>query len=221
MGRANSGATLSGSEERFSDVGALTFVVDQMPVGVFLVDGGGSVVWMNRSAQALMGKPGRVALRDGRLRSAWKAVNESLDRLVERAVAPASNPEACEPVAVILSRPSDASLLVAVIRPLEPLRGPDTQHAARAVIFVSDPGRHLRPSRERLHSLFGLSHAECGLVELLAAGHSLRAAAARLAITNESARTYLKRIFEKTGTRRQAELVALALAAAPAGASEP
>jgi len=74
---------------------------------------------------------------------------------------------------------------------------------------------------ERLCILFGLAPAECVLIALLAEGCSVRTAAERLAITHESARTYLKRALHKTGTRRQAELVRLVLSVATAGANEP
>jgi DNA-binding CsgD family transcriptional regulator len=46
----------------------------------------------------------------------------------------------------------------------------------------------------------------------------VREAAAQLGVTQETARTYVKRAFLKTGVRRQAQLVRLALAAATAGA---
>jgi DNA-binding CsgD family transcriptional regulator len=59
--------------------------------------------------------------------------------------------------------------------------------------------------------LFGLTSAEARLAALLADGMSLAEAAAALAISEGSARTYSKRIFAKTGVSRQAELVRLVL----------
>src|SRR5262245_33035331 len=54
---------------------------------------------------------------------------------------------------------------------------------------------------------FGLSPAEARLVVLLFAGASLRSCAKALGIKYETARSYLKSAFIKTGTHRQAELV--------------
>jgi DNA-binding CsgD family transcriptional regulator len=107
-----------------------------------------------------------------------------------------------------------------VIRPIESPEARQANGAAKAVIFISDPDQGLRASRLRLLQLFELTPAEANLVALLAAGHDLSEAADVLRITKESARTYLKHAFEKTGTHRQAELVHLALAAATAGAVE-
>ena len=56
---------------------------------------------------------------------------------------------------------------------------------------------------------FQLTAAEARLASSLAAGEGIGAASARLAISRETARTQLRAIFAKTGTRRQAELTAL------------
>ena len=58
-----------------------------------------------------------------------------------------------------------------------------------------------------LETRFGLSRGEARLVALLFAGASLRSCAQALGIKYETARTYLKSAFQKTGTHRQAELV--------------
>lgn len=76
------------------------------------------------------------------------------------------------------------------------------------------------PSGGLLAALFDLSPAEAKLAAALASGLSLDAAAAASGVTVKSARTYLERIFAKTGTHRQAELVALLKGVRPIGASE-
>ena len=63
------------------------------------------------------------------------------------------------------------------------------------------------PQAAFLQAEFGLTPAEARLVLRLVAGDSLRSSAKTLSIGYETARTTLKSIFQKTGTRRQAELV--------------
>ena len=67
-------------------------------------------------------------------------------------------------------------------------------------------------ARARLESLlvdlYGLTPAESKLASLLAEGLSLEAAGQALGIRHNTARTHLARVFDKTGTSRQAELVA-------------
>lgn len=61
-----------------------------------------------------------------------------------------------------------------------------------------------------------LTATEARLAWLLAEGHTLQSAAGQLGVTHGTVRTHLKRVFSKTGTSRQAELVALVLGG-PAG----
>lgn len=65
------------------------------------------------------------------------------------------------------------------------------------------------PSTEALCGLFDLSPSEARLAAALSGGRTLAEAAAGLGITVKTARTYLERVFQKTVTRQQSELVAL------------
>lgn len=60
---------------------------------------------------------------------------------------------------------------------------------------------------------FGLTPSEIALCRRLLLGESVTDAAERLGITQETARTRLKTIFQKTGTSRQAELMLLLVGA--------
>ncbi|MBN9552947.1 MAG: helix-turn-helix transcriptional regulator, partial [Alphaproteobacteria bacterium] len=74
------------------------------------------------------------------------------------------------------------------------------------------------PSPSLLTSLYDLTPAEARLAAALSSGQSLEAAAAAGQITVKSARTYLERIFAKTGTNRQSGLVALLRSVPPLAA---
>lgn len=74
------------------------------------------------------------------------------------------------------------------------------------------------PSPSLLTSLYNLTPAEARLAAALSSGQSLEAAAAAGQITVKSARTYLERIFAKTGTNRQSGLVALLRSVPPLAA---
>lgn len=65
------------------------------------------------------------------------------------------------------------------------------------------------PSVNVLTSLFDLTPAEARLATMLSAGLPLNEAAARAGIGLGTARNYLIRIFRKTGTHQQGQLVAL------------
>lgn len=65
------------------------------------------------------------------------------------------------------------------------------------------------PAPRLLAALFDLTPSEARLAVALAAGKPLRQAALDMGIGFGSARTYLSRIFSKTGTNQQSQLVAL------------
>ena len=60
--------------------------------------------------------------------------------------------------------------------------------------------------------LFSLSRSEARLALALSQGKSLAEAATALGFTLETTRNYSKRIYAKTGTRGQADLVRIILA---------
>jgi DNA-binding CsgD family transcriptional regulator len=60
---------------------------------------------------------------------------------------------------------------------------------------------------QRLQEVFELTPSQAQLAALLFDGASVKQAASRLGITEGSARQYLRRVFIKTGTNRQVDLV--------------
>ena len=80
---------------------------------------------------------------------------------------------------------------------------------AAALVLINDVERTRRPSSEALRELFQLTPKECELAGELVVGASLQEAAQRFCISEGHARQRLQTIFNKTGTSRQGELVAL------------
>ena len=86
-------------------------------------------------------------------------------------------------------------------------------------VMVTDPCQQRPDLSTRLRGMFGLTAAEARLADRLAAGDTLRIAAAALGITYGTARVRLAEIFQKTNTHRQTELVSLLLAGVAADLS--
>jgi DNA-binding NarL/FixJ family response regulator len=193
-------------ERRAADMGLLA--LDRLATAVVVVDGEGRVLHMNQAGGAL------VAERDGFAVDASQICRGTVARETQalhaaiRAQAAAGRDEAAI-TAVSLTRPSMRHALLVIVTPL----GADPVGGGNSVaLFVADPARPPALDAEVVGRLYGLTGAESRLACALASGHDLADAAQALNITMESARTYLKRIFVKTDTRRQAELVCLILA---------
>jgi DNA-binding CsgD family transcriptional regulator len=99
-----------------------------------------------------------------------------------------------------------------------PVRGAVHDIFSGAQILIAVTTVHLQGAvfpPSVLHGLFDLTPAEARIAAALAAGSPLADAASAGGVTVKTARTYLERIFSKTGTRRQGELVALLKSAGP------
>jgi DNA-binding CsgD family transcriptional regulator len=197
-------------------------VLDCFPVGVVLVDAACNIVTMNRVAkEILLEDDSFVAQRAGpyahRVDPYTLSLRkpQKLHRFISEAIKAASEQGRRTGAAMSLSRPSmrrPLSLLVV------PLRTSDRMETAglrerqpMAAIFVTDPERQHQLPLEQLTYLYGLTPAEAKLVQGLAAGKSLYNVAEDLGITTGTARSHLSRIYLKTDTHRQAELVQLVL----------
>jgi len=76
------------------------------------------------------------------------------------------------------------------------------------MLLIVDPEAPSRPDSGLLWTLYRLTPAEARLAQALLGGSGLRPAAAAAGMSYETARWYLKVLFQKTHTSRQAELVA-------------
>lgn len=188
---------------------AVAASLDALAVAAFLLDSRDRVIDTNRAAAALLEGAEVVALRGGSLRGASRRGEVALKRLLESCRRLARGGAGDPPDAVLLPRDGVGRPFQAVATPLHDSSAWLTPSAAAVVLFLVDLEHHQKPTAGRLRDLFGLTATEARLAGELAAGSTLAEAAVRLGISRETAKSHLARVFEKTDTRRQAELVSL------------
>jgi DNA-binding CsgD family transcriptional regulator len=108
-----------------------------------------------------------------------------------------------------LCRGENRPPLVAHVFPLAPNRTVaifDLDRPAAAV-FIVDPDTGLGAQIQHFGARFGLTPSETRVLAEIIAGKGRLAAAARLNLTETTVRTHTSRIFAKTGTNRQTELI--------------
>jgi DNA-binding CsgD family transcriptional regulator len=110
---------------------------------------------------------------------------------------------------LLISRPSLARSFTVQVIPLSARSHSFGVSRPATAIFVSDP--EARPTVSHLMSLYHLTPAEEAVALRLVQRQSLAEAAEELWITLNTVRTHLKRIFLKTGTQRQADLMRILL----------
>jgi DNA-binding CsgD family transcriptional regulator len=109
--------------------------------------------------------------------------------------------------AVALPRPDGRRPLSAMVAPTGLTGIFPSSRSARVVVLIEEPARGSTTPSVEFAKHHKLSPAEAELTTRLVSGLSLKQAAAALGVRDNTARSHLKRVFVKTGARRQAELV--------------
>lgn len=186
-------------------------VLDRLPGGVVLVDTAGRLHAANATAEALLASRDGLVLERGRLRALDATDNGRLQALVATAANPTRAVASTAPHALPIRRRGGERTLALIVAPLRGnlLRAAAT--AATVVVFVNDLAATPTGDPTALQTHLGLSPAEARLTLALTRGATVAEAAKALGVTEHTARTQLKRALARTGARRQAELVRLAL----------
>jgi len=183
--------------EQMLYTGALTSILDRLVLGVILLDDRGRVTYMNQSAAELCGvEPGLTEPDGGPTPDPRSAALYGRVRPVEGKA--------------VYEHPDDGRAFSVLSAKLDwpSWQGYPARRFARA-LFVGDPKLGSGDPYGNLSRLYGLTESEAHLAMLLVGDFTLLQAAKHLHITENTARTVLKRILAKTGTRRQASLVRL------------
>jgi DNA-binding CsgD family transcriptional regulator len=206
--------TLGVADLRFAE--ALS-VLDRIDLGLILCDAADRPAYLNRRAEALVARPDGLSVGSSGIAAALPEETRRLRHAVAMAAAAGAAPpgiDAADRAATAgsrlrLSRPSGASALLLTVIPIRQAGAGDRR--PQVAIFIVDPEHQATPAPALLQELFGLTAAEAGFAIEIGRGDGIQAAARRRSISDSTARTHLARIFEKTGTSRQAELVRLLL----------
>jgi DNA-binding CsgD family transcriptional regulator len=185
---------------------ALTYGLDLVRNGAMLVASEGFPQLANRAALAILEKKDGLALSKTGLVADRASDTHLLRKLLEQAI---STPELGEPKGspITLPRKSAHSVLIVRVVPgpgLECWPGTDNRPA---LMTIYDQDMGLEVDASILCKVYGLTRGEAALAAHLMKGKSIEEAAAELFISPHTARTHLKRIFMKTDTHRQTELV--------------
>jgi DNA-binding CsgD family transcriptional regulator len=184
-------------------------MLDRLRQASLLVDAACHVLFANRPAEAILADQLGLRRDAASVLHADRGMDTAaLHRFVAKAANPVANGEDSAGGRLRLSRGElRAPLTVLVI----PLRAEAhwlvLPRRPAAILFITDPERTNDPTAASLRQSFGLTRTEAAVALGVLSGGGLKAIAARIGIAPTTARTHLTAIFEKTGTRRQADLV--------------
>lgn len=183
--------------------------LDRLDRGLLLMDRDSKVIVGNSVAWDILKQGDGLYLEFDGLRTSQPQESVLLRQMIRKAATAATEDKPFDSVLTV-TRPSLRRALTLVITSIFQSAGcPARQEAA--TVFVCDPERKLHIDPSSLSRVYGLTKSEAGICVKLLEGESLETAADQLCISIDTARTHLKRIFLKTSTHRQPQLVALVL----------
>lgn len=187
----------------------LRSALQSMDVGVVVVDRLSRIVFSNHAANAIIAA-GDHLRRNGDRMSAVE-LRDALALQVALGHAVAANSRAARRRAPLLSIRSSRNGKPIILSVIPADEEPVEADAVAAVIYILDPRLDNATQIGPVCQLYGLSPVETRLVCNLTGGASLQEAAAAMRIKEQTARGYLKQVFLKTDTKRQADLVRVML----------
>ena len=177
-------------------------------IAVFALDSLGRVVFSNQAARDLPAE--HISVVQDRLRVSHPEARRAVESALDTAFRGGTDLlQDARPL--IVHRTQGEQPLALYVLPLTS-PNPDVGHFlvnTRAIVLVIDPKPDDPPDPAVVRDILGLTLGEARVAALVSSGLPPREAASQLGITEETARTTLKRVFAKTGVSRQIELAAL------------
>ena len=181
----------------------LARAMDRFDFGIVLLDADGLPRFSNARAQRLLDAG------DGVRRVGKAIATADFDTTIRLQTAIRHDTETGNGLHILLLQRPRSRPLVAAVASLgtrDELRG-----VAVTALYLIDPDRDSRLMINALCRAHGLTPTESALTMHLVGGATVEDAANRMHVQTQTARAYLKQVFAKTGTHRQAELVRLLL----------
>jgi DNA-binding CsgD family transcriptional regulator len=187
----------------------LAETVDHLSTGVLLTEEKGRIAYMNGSAEAILKDSGALKSKDGHLVATRPHARDALSRALEESSAgraPSTSGQHAIPLP-----DEEGSGLIANVLPLQwrDGRNPLAALPGAAAVIIQNPAEGAPAPIEAIGLLYGLTAAERNVLEHVAASHSPQETADHLGVSVNTVKTHLQKIFAKTNTARQADLVSL------------
>jgi DNA-binding CsgD family transcriptional regulator len=181
--------------------------MEPLAVGVILASKDARVIFANASAQCLLNhRDGLMTDRNG-LRAVLSREAAALRALIACTAAKVGHPQSGGGLNV--TRANGLRALQVLVSPIRPQQSAHLGERAVAAIYVTDPEQMQEKPEVVFVRLYGLTAAEAKVAAVIVRGRSGRQAAEELNVSYNTIKSHLKRIFIKTGTGRQGDLIRL------------
>jgi DNA-binding CsgD family transcriptional regulator len=193
----------------------LETALDALSAGVFLLDSQARIMHANRAGEQQVRTGNALRIVNNR----FSPVDGTANAKFIKALSPSadSDRQSATNMHSIALPASDGEGLIATILPVGEGRRSSLMApwSAKWAVFSQNPMSVPQIPGEAFAHLYGLTGGELRVVLAVAPGLGVPEAAKLLGLSKETVKTHLQRAFEKTGTKRQAELTRLFMASTP------
>jgi DNA-binding CsgD family transcriptional regulator/PAS domain-containing protein len=181
--------------------------LDTVTVPIVMLGGDLHVLHANPAAERLLEQETLIRIINGRL----EATTAGASSAIASAVAQAARDESAigrRGLGIPVAGPNGKTGALHIL----PLRRRRTEYGEGAVaaLFVAETDAPFVAPTEVAAALFDLTPAEARVFDYIVTGHTQSAIAAALGVEPSTVKTHLARLYDKTGVRRQVELVRIA-----------
>jgi DNA-binding CsgD family transcriptional regulator len=190
--------------------------LDQVRIGTCVVARTGEVILASAEAQRIFAlDDGIGASKAGFLTCSGQAATALLTAKIRSIAATARGDNSEHEFLTFAERRSGGRPFLIEVAPLRDSVGELEEGLEGAIVFIIDPHNQQVISTRRLSALFALTDAEADICRHMVGGLSAAEIAEVRGVSEETVKSQFKTVYAKTGVRRRADLVRLALAVDP------
>ncbi len=178
-------------------------------IGVVAIEHDGQIVFANDVAKGIFQANDGLYMDKLGIHATNRNDNDLLQRTISVALAACTGVGTEPNESLAVSRPSLKRPYTLFISPLSSPKSALRFALPRVVVIIKESEVEIEFSPQTLKRVFGLTPREAMLAAKFFETTSLKETAEQMSISRESTREYLKRVFYKTDTHSQAELVKL------------
>lgn len=193
--------------------------LDRLHTAVLLLGPRGNVLFANRNALRLLKQADGLALRSGNpladalgwLQASRAGEQAALDRELRAALANDPLRPAHFAHGTLIRRTGTPSGLTVHAVPVAQVNSALWCRSLMpgALVFITDPQAVPRLDPAVMQRIYGISSAQCRVAQEVLRGRTVQETAQQLHLGENTVKTHLKQLFEKTHTSRQTELIRL------------
>ncbi len=184
---------------------ALRTTFDQLSVAVLIVSSSGRVLFANEPAKVMLEKGWPIRISEEYLQGKDRATSAELRQAIELLGTDQQGVSARDYELCLAQSSPEQPGAIGCLRPLASAGGEELAIA----LFITETGQTSHYGIDALAEAYGLSKAETRILKALVETQSPAETAERLHIAISTVKSHIRKIFHKTNTSRQAELLRL------------